>query len=319
MSDADNFDHLRTEFDGYYYQKIWPKLAEKESLRLKHLHRFWILVFIMCLLLPAFIVKVWGDFIYTLFLQGNREDIEGFIKLFLMAAAVILMIIGAPIVAYQENIKDSIIEDFINFFGSFRHFSARKISDADIKQSRLFSVYDRHLCDDYFCGTYKNTPMIIAEEEMSRKQGKYRTTVFKGIIIIIDLPKPVTGQTVVLDDRGFFNFLNNAGKGLQRIALEDVIFEKEFEAFGSNQIEARCLLTTAFMERMLKVRETFKGKKIKFSFWDNRLLIAVNTSTDMFEPASLFKCSTDRRPINEVLEQFISVFAIADILKLTQR
>ena len=48
MSD---FDTLRAKFDDYYYQKIWPKLVEKESLRLKHLYRFWILVFIMCFLL----------------------------------------------------------------------------------------------------------------------------------------------------------------------------------------------------------------------------------------------------------------------------
>ena len=318
MSDNDYFSKLRLEFDNYYYQKLWPKLLNLEENRLKQLHRFWILFFIMCFALPCFIIKTCGAWIYLIFTQGSSHEIEGIIKLGTLLFIVIFAIVSYPIVSYKVDVKFSIIDDFINFFGNFKHYFARKIDDETIKESLLFSRYNRHSCDDFFKGEYKNVKMTISEEELYVKHNKGQSTVFKGIIILLDFPKPFKGKTIVFKDWGIFNFIHTM-RQFENIKLEDVIFEKEFEVFGTDQIEARYLLTTAFMERMLKVRDAFKGKKIQFSFFDNQLLIAINTSADMFEPATLFKCSTDRRPIDKVLEQFISVFSVVEFLKLTQQ
>ena len=318
MPDNDYFSKLRLEFDNYYYQKLWPKLLNLEENRLKQLHRFWILFFIMCFALPCFIIKMWGEWLYLIFTQGSSQEIEGIIKLGALLFIVILAVVSYPIISYETDVKSSIIDDFANFFGNFKHYFARKIDDEIIKKSLLFGNYNRHSGDDFFEGQYKNVKMIISEEEMYIKHNKGQTNVFEGIVILLDFPRSFKGQTVVFKDWGIFNFMHKKLR-LENIKLEDVIFEKEFEVYGTDQIEARYLLTTAFMERILMVREAFKSKKIQFSFFDNRLFIAINTTTDMFEPASLFKRSTDRRPIDKVLEQFISVFSIVEFLKLTQQ
>ena len=319
MSEPDNFADLRSKFETFYYQKLWPKLFDMEESRRIYLHRFWMLFCFLGIGLPSFIIFMWGEWIYSIFTTGSSKEIESILKLGLLVVAVIVAIIGSPIIAYKMDVKDSIIKDFINFFGNFKHYLFKEIDDDTIKKSLLVKDYNRHSCDDYFCGTYKNTSMVIAEEHLAVKRRKGETSIFDGIMIMLDFPKSFKGQTVVMKDWKWFNFIHQTDKSFERIALEDVDFENEFEVYGNDQIEARYLLTAAFMERMLKVRETFRGKKIQFSFFDNKLFIAIETSKDMFEPASLFKCSTNRGPINDVFEQFISVFAIVEFLKLTQQ
>jgi len=319
MVSADCFAKLRSDFEDFYYQKLWPVLVAKEEQRLKYLHRFWLLLFLMCIGLPCLILWIWGEWIYAILTHGSPQDIENLVKLGLLASAGIIAIVGAPIIKYKLEVKDSVIEDFINFFGTFHYLPFSYIDDPIIQKSQLFRSYNRHSGDDYFHGTYKNVTMTISEESLRFKHNKGESDVFKGIVIMLDFPKAFNGHTIVFSDWGMFNFLHSAGRKMQHIAFEDIVFEKEFEVFGNDQIEARFLLTTAFMERMLRVRDAFRGKKIQFSFFDNKLLIAINTSKDMFEPSSLFKNSTDRRPINDVLEQFISVFSIVEFLKLTQQ
>ncbi|MBR1605228.1 MAG: DUF3137 domain-containing protein [Alphaproteobacteria bacterium] len=313
------FTKYRADFEEYYYQKIWPKLIEMEEKRLRQLYRFWILFFIMCCALPCFIIYMWGEWLYVAFTQCSGKELEGIIKLGLLLIALIVSIVGYPIVCYKSDVKNAIIKDFINFFGSFDHNIFSKIHDETIKKSLLFNSYNRHYGDDYFYGKYRNVDMVISEEELIFKRNKGQNTVFDGVLILLKFPKNFLGQTVVFKDWGYFNCFHKTAKHFENVKLEDIIFEKEFEVFATDQIEARTLLTTAFMERILKVRDIFHGKKIQFSFFDNHLLIAIHTSTDMFEPSSLFKCSTDRRPINNVFEQFLAVFAIIEFLKLTQQ
>lgn len=192
-----------------------------------------------------------------------------------------------------------------------------------LNDSMLFGAYNRHYGDDYFTGAYKGIGIAVSEEDLKMVTGsgkrRQTSTVFKGIAILLSMDKAFPGKIVVYRDWGFFNMFHKIGSlctGLQHITLEDCVFEKEFEVYGSNQIEARYILTTAFMERMLNVQNAFKGKKLQFSFFGNKLLIAVSTSQDMFESHSIFCKATNRKYINAALEQIISILEIIEILKL---
>ncbi|MFR1031107.1 MAG: DUF3137 domain-containing protein [Alphaproteobacteria bacterium] len=46
----------------------------------------------------------------------------------------------------------------------------------------------------------------------------------------------------------------------ERVKLEDVSFERQFEVFSDNQIEARYLLTTALWNECLKLKRPFRAK-----------------------------------------------------------
>ena len=177
MASFDYFTKLRADFEKFYYQKLWLKLTTMEEERLKYLHRFWILFFLMGVFLPLFILFVCGEWIYFIITQGTPKEIESLIKLCLLGATVIIAIIGSPIINYKLKVKDSIIEDFINFFGSFRYHPLSYISDDILRDSQLFRAYNRHSGDDYFYGTYKNVTMTISEERLRYKHNKGESTI----------------------------------------------------------------------------------------------------------------------------------------------
>ena len=135
---------------------------------------------------------------------------------------------------------------------------------------------------------------------------------------LLQLNKKFEGKTVVLKDSGWLNLFKKIGWP-ERVKLEDVSFERQFEVFSDNQIEARYLLTTAFMERMSEVKKAFQGKNIQFSFFNNKLLIAIETNHNMFEVSSLFRRATNRKMIDRAFEQFASVTEIIDILRLNSK
>ena len=214
------------------------------------------------------------------------------------------------------------MKELASFFGTFEYEFESKLPDDLLEYSHIFKGFTINQGDDFFVGTYNDVGITIAEEKLQKEvyvnKRRRKVTIFKGICVLLDMNKPFEGHTVVLKDGGILNVLKRVS-GLQRVHLEDIAFEKIFEVFSDNQIEARYLLTTAFMERVLKLRDLFGGKSIQFSFFKDKLLFAIPTKQDMFEPCSFFKTAINKPQIDLVFEQFYMVFSIINLLKLNQK
>ena len=113
--------------------------------------------------------------------------------------------------------------------------------------------------------------------------------------------------------------------GLQRVKLEDSVFNQKYAVFSTDQTEARYLLTPSFMERLLNSSALFapfnnnlRGKTlIECSFFDNKFLIAIPCYNNLFNVSQLFKpMHTDC--IKVMLMQFRLIFGIIEELKLHQ-
>ena len=310
----------KAEFDDFYNRKLLGKFAEMEVERQKQLN-----VFINRLLVTAFFIPLlmlggwmafWGDMV--------RES-ETCLKfttygLFLYVAFTYFYC-RSPITNFIVDIKQEVMEEFAGFWGDFTYANGLEIPYTVLIKSKIFPQYDSSTGDDLFCGVYNNTQTTIAEETLYKrvrtKNGSTNVTVFKGIVILLEIKKKFEGQTVVLKDSGLFNIFKKVGRG-ERIKLEDPLFEKQFEVFGDNQIEARYLLTSAFMERILQAQKVFKGKNIQFGFFDNKLLISIEAKQNMFEISSIFQRTTNRKMIDRAFAQFAAVMEIIDTLQLNK-
>src|SRR5207302_8010636 len=74
---------------------------------------------------------------------------------------------------------------------------------------------------------------------------------FGGVLASFRLSRPRDGLTVVTRDHGILgNLLARAGSGIDRLTLEDPDFEGVFEAYGTDQVAGRVLLTTTMLERL---------------------------------------------------------------------
>lgn len=306
---------IKQTFDEYYWRKLFPFLQEKEKTRHKYLKQFWILLAISSIVLPLLIILIWQS-------EALSNSDYGAEAMF-MLVAVTVYILQRPYSTYRQKVKNDVMNIFIRFFPGFKYHYKRGFTDQEIKNSLIFPDYDTLTADDCFSGTYDGVDLKICEEELKKvyrtSKGQRRVdTVFQGIAIEMVMNKNFSGHTIVLKDAGIFNIFKNF-KQLQRVKLEDVTFEREFEVFSSDQIEARYLLTTAFMERILKLRELYHGQSIEISFYQNKILLAIDTREDMFEPCTFFKTNLNKKNMDIVLEQMLTIFSIIRLLKLNQR
>lgn len=319
MKKTADLTDLRRQFDLYYQEKLESAVLELEQRRHFYLWKLAGLVLLTFLLLPLMMLGIFIAVDFAAPPQSGWHDGAIWFNYALVLVAVILL--RSPFNKFRKEAKSRLMPKFLNFFGEFRYQYQNTLSETLMVKSMIFPHFDRHEGDDFFCGCYNGVGITLSEEILKvRNNDKNRSlsTVFKGIAILLDMNKNFAGQTVVKKDRGLFNKLIWL-QGLKRIQLEDPVFEKEFEVFGDHQVEARYLLTTAFMERMLKLREVYRGRNIEFSFFDNRLLIAIDTRQDMFETSSLLRRLNRKVLFDKVFEQFYEVFSVVEILKLTQR
>ena len=101
------------------------------------------------------------------------------------------------------------------------------------------------------------------------------------------------------------------------VKLEDPEFEKSFVVYSSDQTEARYILSTSLMKRILDYKIKSK-KNIQLSFVSSRLFVAVPYGKDLFEP-KLFGEITDFESVEEYYNDLKLVLELIEDLNLNTR
>lgn len=201
---------------------------------------------------------------------------------------------------YRSEFKETVVRKIVELINPDWDYEATgHISHGHYKTSKLFPrSVDRYKGDDLVSGAIEKTDFRISElhteykSESTDSEGRRETTwhtIFKGLFAHIDFNKDIKGETMVLPDTaekmfGSFGkrFQKMSGRG-KLIQMENVEFEKEFVVYGSDQIEARYILTPTMMEAILNLAKQF-GKKVQFSFIGSRVYFAMEFKKDLFEP-----------------------------------
>lgn len=139
------------------------------------------------------------------------------------------------------------------------------------------------------------------------------------LIVEIDMNKNFKGNTCVYE-KGLTNIKLKFKKKpeLKEVNLEDTKFKSLYNVESTNQIEARYLLTTAFIERFLKIKTAFKAEYIRAEFKNNKLYLVLGVSKDLFAMGNISKKTTCKTFV-ELFEEIYSVLALVDELKLNQQ
>lgn len=188
-----------------------------------------------------------------------------------------------------------------------------------IKSLSLVPGYDRSSFEDLFEGAYKNSSFELYEAHLKqrRRDSKGRThysTVFRGQLIRMHFPRDFLGVTIVRRDAGVFNVFgggNHGGRKLERVRLVDPEFEKAFEVWGTDQVEARYLLHPVMMQRLVDLETALRGKRLRCAFEGGELLVAVEGG-NLFEPGDLFKPLADPARARRIVDEIASVVRVMD-------
>lgn len=111
---------------------------------------------------------------------------------------------------------------------------------------------------------------------------------FRGMFSWLAYPKKLHGHTVVLTNTQKSKidrfFSSNFGEE-QKVILEDVRFTDKFIVYSTDQVEARYVLSTALMERILALEDKF-GRPILLSFHNEKMYLAVENVHGLFSFSS---------------------------------
>ncbi|MEE3350327.1 MAG: DUF3137 domain-containing protein [Candidatus Gastranaerophilaceae bacterium] len=218
---------------------------------------------------------------------------------------------------FEKDIKNKIMTSVCRCFNEFITWSQSYNNHTEFVNSGAIPKFADAEVDDVFNGIYKNVRISVVEAEYSIGSGKNRRTTFKGVIIKLNMNKKFSGHTIVCNDSIMHN---SPVKELKRTELEDVEFEKKYDVFTNDPVEARYILNPRFMEKIKNIKVAFKCNKIKCAFHNNNLIISMDTgNTDLFSIGSLVKPVADPKQFEELMSQFISILALIDILELDKK
>lgn len=312
------------DFREFYEDRLRPALEELEGRRRQALNR----VFVIGGLLIAAVAV-------------------GLLLMPVLAAAPVVLLIGAisavviGVISWKSltselrrEFKRRVVGEVVRYVDPSLVYSPdRHISRAQFRQSGIFlQGIDRFRGEDHVRGTIGKTRIEFSELTVEYKTTTHtkngtRTswhTIFKGLFFIADFNKHFRGRTYVLTDvaEGWLGFL---GKKLQEmnftrpdlVKLEDPEFEEEFVVYGDDQIEARYILSTSLMQRILDFRRK-TGRDIQLSFVGSNVHVAVPMTRDMFEPR-MTKSLLDFRLVWRYLFDLQFACGIVDDLNLNTR
>jgi len=188
----------------------------------------------------------------------------------------------------------------------------------------LLPHYDRSSVEDEVSGEVEGIGFVIQEarleEERTRrdKDGRIQTyyvDVFRGLVGMIDFHKPFSSTTIASADKGLLNRIAGWTVPGQRARLESPEFEKRFEVYTTDQVEARYLLTPAFMERLIQLDRFFKGN-LEFAFDNARFLFAANHHGEWMETRGSIADLTHESYVVNIIRDVTMIHHLIDALNL---
>lgn len=175
-----------------------------------------------------------------------------------------------------------------------------RIPRSEFEASRLFEGrIDRYAGEDLLTGKVGGTAFRMSElrVEQRRRRRNERVvyeTVFSGLFLLADFPKDVKGPLYVLPDGTERHLGALLGRALQSlplhgrgalVELESPAFERHFKVYGRDPIEARYVLSPAFMRRLVRFREA-TNDGVRLVVQNGVLALALPLPGDLFRVRS---------------------------------
>lgn len=248
----------------------------------------------------------------------------------------VMMKVGSAQNSYRAAYKQAAIPQLLGLLDpGLRYEGDGGIPKETYLGTELFTTSpDRYNSEDLITGTYGKTSLLLAEvhaedrqtstDSKGRSQTRY-VTIFKGLLLIADFHKHFAGRTFLFPDTAE-SLLGNVGRFFQKMGgrsetellrMEDPEFEKAFAVYSTDAIEARYILSTAMMERFLRLRERL-GRDIRVAFKDSSVAIAVSRSALFLEP-SMGTPAADPAQIESLLQELVEFLNTIEELDLNTR
>jgi hypothetical protein len=311
-----------SELTDFYYNDLHPDLQELEKERKLVATKF--------VKAAAVLAAIALGISYWIYAEAGFSDVIFFVLFAAVALGGVLY--RFMIKDYAAGFKYKVIRPLIEAIEKeLRYSPDAHIPRTLFERSRIFDRrIDRFRGNDLVKGSIDFIPLQFSDlhAEYKTKDSKGRTTwhtIFRGLFIVAEFNKNFKGHTVILPDSAEKLFGSFIGGWLQSnnfsrselVKLDDPAFEKAFVVYGSDQIEARYLLTHTMMRRLLELKKK-SGQKLYVSFSGDHIYLAIGYNRDLFEP-SVFHSLLDYKQAMDYIQTLKMAIGIVEELKLNNK
>jgi hypothetical protein len=232
--------------------------------------------------------------------------------------------------------KFKVLVPFLDrYTDSYKYIANQRMGNSTIKRSMLFSNIKMNIHgEDFMRFTVGDTMMQFSELTLKYNN---RHTYFNGIFMSASFNKPFKTKCGIAPEQSiqvpkaanlflaifapvFYSKKENIkfnAPNAKLVKLEDSEFEKEFIVYGEDQVETRYILTPDLMQKLLNYKKKI-GKKMYFSFVNDRLYVRIDYMRDLFEPRYVGK-NDDPKFVKDSLSMITTFVGIIDDLKLNSK
>lgn len=285
-------------FNEIYENVLKSSKTELESLRRKNLYQ---IIIIVIILITLFVIVV----------NTNNQIMK------LMIGVIIVL---SPILNYHSKssyrtvYKESVVKTFIKNYDEHLEYEPLKGIDTNIYKQGQFEGYDEYYSEDLIVGYIDEHKISIAEvhtqNESEDSDGKKTySTVFHGLFGVCKFNNSYNGAIKIRSNKKLLGKIFEDKK--RKIEMDSSQFEKHFDVYADDQIQAMQLLTSDIMNMMIEFIEQ-SGIKFELTINHNKLYIRFKTG-EMFE-GNMFKSSVDFDTLKKTYDVINFTFDITKAL-----
>jgi hypothetical protein len=187
---------------------------------------------------------------------------------------------------------------------------------ADARSAIFGSWISRAVFTDLFYGQdAAGSNFAFYEANLSRRVGKNTQQIFSGQCYALQRRTRSQGITVILPDKGIFNFFK-PGAGMERVHFEDhPEFESRFEVYSTAPMEAQMLLASrSLRDQLLEARGTAWGSRLFVYLSPTDAFVAIS-GKDRFEPGSMFRSRPGQERVRLMFDEVCHSLRVMNGLK----
>ena len=282
------------EYIDFFNKNVCPYVKDFEKIRMNYLSAFVLIYVFAAVIFIYMLVKL--DIVHY------YKDVN--IWFWLVTGGYFLVVFSHPVACmmitrYRSVIKEKFLNHMLNKLYGLKYYNSNPTVWTNIMASfGMNNLVDKHIdideladlsvfsgCtysfDDYIKGKYKDTNIEIQEISLKKIFGEGSVPFFHGLILSVDFKKDFNGRVIFYSDKELC--LRSASAGLEQIYTEDVEFNKLFNVYSSDQIDARYIFNPVFMEKLKYVSKNYSDYKINGEFKNQKLYIIISSAKNWFE------------------------------------
>ena len=230
-------------------------------------------------------------FLFGVALQAERNTGVLFVFAILVAIVGVILLVGTR-KKFKETYKAVFVDKQLrNNFQNVVYDWKSGFYENAVKSFGLCAMGNRFSSEDYLRADFAGVPFesadVTVQQVTSTGKSTHVTTYFKGRMLVFDFPSKFVNSVQIFTDTFRYRGKPLVNVRPQKVEMEGVEFNKQFDIFALSPHDAFYLLTPQFMEDMMALSSRYRSMAVHVA--GNKVFVGFNEPFhNAFDADSMF-------------------------------